>query len=110
MYKKTKDDHFQVIIFDYDSVDIDMEDTLDRSCFKNVRLISKPRGAFVKTKAYNEAVASITDPNAVIFLVDLYLELGSHFINEIRKVGFIYFLNYVLYCLQLLKLTIYTEL
>ena len=87
MYKETKDDHFQVIIFDYDSVDIDMEDTLDRSCFKKIKLISKPGGAFVKTKAYNEAVASINDPNAVIFLVDLHLELGSHLINEIRKVG-----------------------
>ena len=65
-----------------------MEDTLERSCFKKIKLISKPGGAFVKTKAYNEAVASINDPNAVIFLVDFTSRTWkSPLINEIRKVG-----------------------
>ena len=86
IYQETKDNHFHLVIFDYDSQDIDVEKSLQESLLPRYTLIRKP-GEFIKTKAYNEAVSSVHDPNAIIFLVDLHLEIASNLLDNIRKVS-----------------------
>ena len=85
IYRETNDQHFHLIIFDYESEDIDINDALAKSSLPSYTVLKKP-GKFIKTEAYNEAVSSVKDPNGIIFLVDLHLEIGSGILEDIRKV------------------------
>ena len=86
IYKETNDQNFHLVICDYESKDIDVKDILQKSQIPRYTVISES-GDFIKTKAYNEAVSSVKDPNAIIFLVDLHLEIASGFLDSIRKVS-----------------------
>ena len=86
IYRETNDQHFHLVIFDYESEDINVGEALKKSLLPRYTLIKKP-GEFIKTKAYNEAVSSVKNPNAIIFLVDLHLEIASPFLDSIRKVS-----------------------
>ena len=86
IYKETKDRNFHLIISDYENKDIDVEDVLRKSEIPKYTIVSET-GDFIKTKAYNEAVSTVKDPNAIIFLVDLHLEIASGFLESIRKVS-----------------------
>ena len=86
IYQETNDHHFHLVIFDYNSEDIDVDKSLKQSLLPKYKLIKKS-GEFVKTKAYNEAVNWVKNPNAIIFLVDLHLEIASNLLVNIRKVS-----------------------
>ena len=87
IYEETKDEHIHLVIFDYNSPDINLEDAVGRSRLPRDRftIIQRP-GKFIKTIACNEAVASVRNSQGIIFLLDLYLDISSNFINSIRKV------------------------
>ena len=85
IYQETNDQHFHLVIFDYNSDDIDIENSLKQGLLQRYTLIRKT-GKFIKTKAYNEAVSLVKDPNAIVFLLDLHLEIASDFLDNIRKV------------------------
>ena len=82
---ETEDEHLHVVIFDFDSPDIDLEQALKRSTLKNYHFIRKP-GNYSRSIAIREAVASIKDSYAIIVTIDLHLDIGSRAINDIRKV------------------------
>ncbi len=83
--QETKDEHLHVVIFDFDSPDIDLEHAFKRSTLKNFHFISKP-GNYSRTVSFSEAVQSIKGPDAIVVTVDLHLDIGSQLINDIRKV------------------------
>ena len=82
--QETKDEHLHVLIFDFDSPDIDLEQALKRSTL-NYHFISKP-GNYSRTVSLMEAIQSINTPDAIVVTIDLHLDLGSQLINDIRKV------------------------
>ncbi|XP_068717100.1 uncharacterized protein [Montipora capricornis] len=84
IFKETRDEHLHVIIYDFDSPDINLEQALRGTVLKNYHYIRKP-GKYSRTISYTEAIASVKDPNAIVVTIDLHLDLGSQFINEIRK-------------------------
>ena len=86
IYRKTNDEHFHLVIFDYNSTDINLEHALNKTLLSKISFVSKS-GRFIKTHAYNEAVETVKDPNAVIFLLDLHYEISSNLIMDIRKVS-----------------------
>ena len=88
--EETKDEHLHVVIYDFDSADINLEQAFTGTALKNYRYIRKP-GKYSRTISYTEAIASINDPNAIVVTIDLHLDLGSQFINEIRTVRIICF-------------------
>ena len=89
IYEETKDEHFHGVIFDYDSPDLDYEAIRNRTSLPRVTIVRrKAEKGFVKTIAYNEAVSTIKDPNAIVFTMDLHLELASSVVDEIRKVSY----------------------
>ena len=86
IFKETRDEHLHVIIYDFASPDINLEQALRGTVLKNYHYIRKP-GKYSRTISYTEAIASVKDPNAIVVTIDLHLDLGSQFINEIRKVS-----------------------
>ena len=75
-----------MVIFDFDSPDIDLEQALKKSSLKNYHFISKP-GNYSRVLSFSEAIKLIKDPNAIVVTIDLHLDIGSQLINDIRKVG-----------------------
>ena len=84
--RETKDEHLHVVIFDFNSPDIDLERVLRRSNLRNHHYISKS-GNYSRTVSLMEAIKSIDDPEAIVVTIDLHLDIGSQMINDIRKVG-----------------------
>lgn len=94
--KETKDEHLHVVIFDFGSPDIDLEQALKKSSLKNYHFIVQP-GNYSRTLSFGRAVQSIKDPNAIIVTIDMHLDLGSQLINDIRKVGVLFSLSLFLF-------------
>ena len=83
--RETNDQHLHVVIFDFDSPDIDLGQVLRNSILTNYRYITQ-RGNYSRTVSFTEAIKTITDPNAIIVTVDLHLDIGSRLISDIRQV------------------------
>ena len=83
--QETKDEQLHVVIYDFDSPDIDLKQAFQRSTLKNFHFISKA-GNYSRTISFSEATQSIKDPNAIIVTIDLHLDIGSQLIDDIRKV------------------------
>ena len=82
--QETKDEHLHVVVYDFDSPDIDLKQAFQRSTLKNFHYIRKP-GKYSRTVSFSEAIKSIKDPNAIVVTVDLHLDIGSQMINDVRK-------------------------
>ena len=84
--QETRDEHLHVVIYDFDSPDIDLKQAFQRSVLTNYHFITKP-GKYSRTVSFSEAIKSIKDPNAIVVTIDLHLDIGSLMINDIRKVS-----------------------
>ena len=84
--RETKDEHLHVIIYDYDSPDIDLKQELQRSTLQNYKYITKP-GKYSRVESFSEAIQSILNPEAIFVTIDLHLDIGSQMVNDIRKVS-----------------------
>ena len=83
---ETNDPSLHVIISDYSSSDINLEEVLKQSSLIKYMLI-RQSGEFSKTRSLTEAINLVSDPQSIIFIVDLYLHIASPLINNIRKVS-----------------------
>ena len=97
--KETKDEHLHVVIFDFGSPDIDLEQALRKSSLINYHLIVQP-GNYSRTLSFGRAVQSIKDPNAIIVTIDMHLDLGSQLIDEIRKVSVLFCFIFILFYIR----------
>ena len=84
--QETKDDHLHVVIYDFGSPDIDIQQAFERSTLKNYHFIIKP-GRYSRTNSFSEAIKSINNSDAIVVTIDLHLDIGSQTINDIRKVS-----------------------
>ena len=87
--KETRDEHLHVVIYDFDSPDIELEQAFQGTTLNNFHFIKKP-GKYSRTTSFSKAIDSIQDPNAIVVTVDLHLDIGSQLIDDIRKVLFFY--------------------
>ena len=84
--EETQDEHVRAVVYDFDSPDIDLKQAFQRSSLKNYHYITKP-GKYSRTVSFSEAIESIKNPNAIVVTIDMHLDIGSQFINDVRKVG-----------------------
>ena len=86
IYNKTKDSKFSVIITEFDGIDIDLKEALKRSGiphYQHVRL----QGKFQKALGLQLAAGMVKDPNSILFVMDLHLDIPYHFLDDVRKVS-----------------------
>lgn len=83
---ETHDPNLHVIIFDYNSSDINLNKVLRQSSLTNYMLLIRD-GEYSRTRSFTEAINLVSDPHSIIFMVDLHLHISSPLINSIRKVS-----------------------
>ena len=87
IYKITADENLHVIIYDYNSTSIDIESEFKQSSFKNYKILRNPNSKYSRTYSLNRAATAVKDPNAIIFTLDLHLEIPPLFPYNVRKVS-----------------------
>ena len=86
--QETNDEHLHVIIYDFDSGDIDIKRAFQRSILKNYHYITKP-GKYSRVTSFKEAIESVKNPDSIVVTIDMHLDIGSQFIDEVRKVSYL---------------------
>ncbi|XP_001638687.2 N-acetyl-beta-glucosaminyl-glycoprotein 4-beta-N-acetylgalactosaminyltransferase 1 isoform X2 [Nematostella vectensis] len=84
IYLRTRDPHFNVIIVDFNSTDIDIKAALERSPLRRYKLI-RLEGAFQRAYGIHAGSTYVKSPHDIIFMCDLHLELPNNMIDIIRK-------------------------
>ncbi|XP_068742280.1 N-acetyl-beta-glucosaminyl-glycoprotein 4-beta-N-acetylgalactosaminyltransferase 1-like isoform X2 [Montipora capricornis] len=85
IYKRGYDRNFFLVIVDFNSTDVDIFKLREKSGIKDRIAIIQKFTEFHKTKALNEAVASVKDPDSIIFTADLHISFPPNIFDEIRK-------------------------
>ena len=86
IHKRTKDFNFNVIIVDFDSKDLDIDDALKKAAIPNYHYINI-KEKFRKVVGLQKAASTITDPNSIVFVMDLHIDIPYFFLDDIRKVS-----------------------
>ena len=89
IYQTTADENLHVILYDYSSTNIDIEGEFQKSSFKNYKIVKHPDSKYSRTGSLNSAAKAVTDPNAIVFTLDLHLQIPPTFANNVRKVSYI---------------------
>ena len=81
----TGDTRFNVIIVDFGNPPLDIEKELSKSSIPNYRYIQH-NGTFHKTEGIEAAAATVTNPDDIVFLMDLHIQIPHNLIDQTRKV------------------------
>ena len=84
IYLQTRDKFVTLVVFDYASIDIDIESALKDRKLPPYKLIRRP-GVYSRTESFNAAVKLIDDSDTLIFALDLHLDLPVSLFEDIRK-------------------------
>ena len=86
IHKRTKDFNFNVVITEYDGIDVDLKAALKRSGIPHYQHVRLP-GKFQKALGLQLAAGMVKDPNSILFVMDLHLDIPYHFFDDVRKVS-----------------------
>ena len=84
--KETNDSNLHVIIYEYNSSDINLEKVLRESSLTKYMFL-RETGEYSRTQSFTEAINLVSDPHSIIVMLDLHLDVETPFINNIRKVS-----------------------
>ncbi|KAJ7354723.1 hypothetical protein OS493_030499 [Desmophyllum pertusum] len=85
IYKRGDDRNFFLIIMDFNSSDVDLIKLREKSGIKDRIVILEQFTEFYKTKALNDGVRYVKDPNSIIFTADLHMRFPANIFDVIRK-------------------------
>ena len=87
IYTITGDENVQLVIFDYNSSDINLKHELALRKLPPYTVISEQAEHYSRTKSFNRAVEQVHDPQTIVFTLDLHLDLPTTLFDDIRKVS-----------------------
>ncbi|KAF4079591.1 hypothetical protein AMELA_G00179830, partial [Ameiurus melas] len=84
VYQATGDKNFNVIIVDYNSTDIDIEQELKNAILPSYQFMSLG-GRFAKSLGIQSGVDLVKDNNSILFMCDLHIHFPPSIIDNVRK-------------------------
>jgi len=85
IYQQGGDRNFFLVIVDFNSSDTDLFKLKERSGIKDRIAILQKFTEFHKTKALNDGVGYIKDPNSIILTADLHIKFPANVFDIVRK-------------------------
>ncbi|KAK7891737.1 hypothetical protein WMY93_023700 [Mugilogobius chulae] len=84
LHRQTKDDNFSIIIVDFESEDMDVEQALRESSVPRYEYLRR-EGNFERSAGLQIGVDTIEDSHSIVFLCDLHIHFPMNILESIRK-------------------------
>ncbi|XP_068170268.1 N-acetyl-beta-glucosaminyl-glycoprotein 4-beta-N-acetylgalactosaminyltransferase 1 [Antennarius striatus] len=84
LHMQTKDDNFSIIIVDFESEDMDVEQALRESSVPRYEYLRR-EGNFERSAGLQIGVDTIEDSHSIVFLCDLHIHFPPNILESIRK-------------------------
>uniref|UniRef100_A0AAR2K5X6 Beta-1,4-N-acetylgalactosaminyltransferase n=1 Tax=Pygocentrus nattereri TaxID=42514 RepID=A0AAR2K5X6_PYGNA len=84
LHRETKDDNFNIIIVDFQSEDMDIEQALRESSVPRYDYLRR-EGNFERSAGLQIGVDTIEDSHSIVFLCDLHIHFPLNILESIRK-------------------------
>ncbi|XP_061078098.1 N-acetyl-beta-glucosaminyl-glycoprotein 4-beta-N-acetylgalactosaminyltransferase 1 [Conger conger] len=84
LHRETEDDNFSIIIVDFQSEDMDVEQALRESKVPRYEYLRR-EGNFERSAGLQLGVDTIEDSHSIVFLCDLHIHFPNNILESIRK-------------------------